>query len=145
MKQLLQQQLQFDIMRKGCTPEQKVSEIEHLVHQGYKVLMLGDGINDNPAFHAAHVSVTLETGSDLSKNQADVLLLQPNIGLLEHLLSESSNAQKVIKQNLYWSAGYNLLIIPLAVAGFVSPYIAVLGMSFSSLLVVSNSLRLLKK
>ena len=143
--QLLQQQLQFDIMRKGCTPEQKVSEIEHLVHQGYKVLMLGDGINDNPAFHAAHVSVTLETGSDLSKNQADVLLLQPNIGLLEHLLSESSNAQKVIKQNLYWSAGYNLLIIPLAVAGFVSPYIAVLGMSFSSLLVVSNSLRLLKK
>ncbi|MFT7400388.1 MAG: Cu2+-exporting ATPase, partial [Rheinheimera aquimaris] len=84
-------------------------------------------------------------GSDLSKNQADVLLLQPSIGLLEHLLAESSHAQNVIKQNLYWSAGYNLLIIPLAVAGFVSPYIAVLGMSFSSLLVVSNSLRLLKK
>tara|TARA_Y100000592_G_C5352016_1_gene259305 strand:- start:184 stop:762 length:579 start_codon:yes stop_codon:yes gene_type:complete len=143
--QQLQQQLQFDLMHKGCTPEQKVMEIEHLVRDGHKVLMLGDGINDNPAFHAAHVSVTLETGSDLSKNQADVLLLQPSIGLLEHLLAESSHAQNVIKQNLYWSAGYNLLIIPLAVAGFVSPYIAVLGMSFSSLLVVSNSLRLLKK
>ena len=141
----LQQKLQFDVMRKGCTPEQKVAEINTLVGKGHKVLMIGDGINDNPAFHAAHVSVTLETGSDLSKNQADVLLLQPSISLLAHLLTQSSQAQQVIKQNLYWSAGYNLLIIPLAVAGFVSPYIAVLGMSFSSLLVVSNSLRLLRK
>lgn len=141
----LQRQCQFDLMVKGCTPAQKVAEVEKLVHSGHKVLMLGDGINDNPAFHAAHVSVTLETGSDLSKNQADVLLLQPSIGLLDVLLSGSSSAQRVVTQNLYWSAGYNLLIIPLAVAGFVSPYIAVLGMSFSSLLVVSNSLRLLKK
>ncbi|MEH8020847.1 heavy metal translocating P-type ATPase [Rheinheimera metallidurans] len=141
----LQQQLQFDLMKKGCTPAQKVAEIERLVQAGHKVLMLGDGINDNPAFHAAHVSVTLETGSDLSKNQADVVLLQPSIGLLNDLMQASTQAQRVIKQNLYWAAGYNLLIIPLAVAGYVSPYIAVLGMSFSSLLVVSNSLRLLKK
>lgn len=141
----LQQQLQFDVMKKGCTPAQKVAEIEQLVQAGHKVLMLGDGINDNPAFHAAHVSVTLETGSDLSKNQADVVLLQPSIGLLNDLMQASTRAQRVIKQNLYWAAGYNLLIIPLAVAGYVSPYIAVLGMSFSSLLVVSNSLRLLKK
>nr|WP_269435444.1 heavy metal translocating P-type ATPase [Rheinheimera lutimaris] len=141
----LQRQLQFDAMVKGCSPEQKVTEINRLVAAGQKVLMLGDGINDNPGFHAAHVSVTLQSGSDLSKNQADVVLLQPSIGLLAELLSGSSRAQRIIKQNLRWSVGYNLLIIPLAVAGFVSPYIAVLGMSFSSLLVVSNSLRLLKK
>jgi Cu2+-exporting ATPase len=141
----LQRQLQFDAMVKGCSPEQKVTEINRLVAAGHKVLMLGDGINDNPGFHAAHVSVTLQSGSDLSKNQADVVLLQPSIGLLAELLNGSSRAQRIVKQNLRWSVGYNLLIIPLAVAGFVSPYIAVLGMSFSSLLVVSNSLRLLKK
>ena len=141
----LQQQLQFDQMIKGCSPEQKVAEIQQLVQQGHFVMMLGDGINDNPSFHAAHISVTMETGSDLSKNQADVVLLQPSIGLLSNLLQLSRLSQKVIKQNLYWAAGYNLLIIPLAVAGYVSPYIAVVGMSFSSLLVVSNSLRLLKK
>lgn len=141
----LQRQLQFDQMIKGCNPEQKVAEITRLVDGGHKVMMLGDGINDAPAFHAAHVSVTLDSGSDLSKNQADVVLLQPNITLLHDLLHGSLAAKQVIKQNLRWSVGYNLLIIPLAVAGFVSPYIAVLGMSFSSLLVVSNSLRLLKK
>ncbi|WP_166839619.1 heavy metal translocating P-type ATPase [Rheinheimera pleomorphica] len=141
----LQQQLQFDTMVKGCSPEQKVDEINQLVRAGHKVMMLGDGINDSPGFHAAHVSVTLETGSDLSKNQADVVLLQPSIQLLSALLEGSNKAQGIIKQNLRWAVGYNLLIIPLAVAGFVSPYIAVLGMSFSSLLVVSNSLRLLKK
>ncbi|MDX5408477.1 MAG: cadmium-translocating P-type ATPase [Chromatiaceae bacterium] len=141
----LQQQLQFDQMIKGCSPEQKVAEITRLVASGHKVMMLGDGINDSPAFHAAHVSVTLDSGSDLSKNQADVVLLQPNISLLHHLLHGSLAAKQVIKQNLRWAVGYNLVIIPLAVAGFVSPYIAVLGMSFSSLLVVSNSLRLLKK
>ena len=141
----LQQQLAFDHMVKGCSPEQKVAQINALVAQGHKVLMLGDGINDNPGFHAAHVSVTLNSGSDLSKNQADVVLLQPSINLLVELLTGSNLAQRVIKQNLAWSVGYNVLIIPLAVAGYVSPYIAVLGMSFSSLLVVSNSLRLLKK
>lgn len=141
----LQQQLNFDLFVKSCSPEQKVEQINALVRQGHKVLMLGDGINDSPGFHAAHVSVTLQTGSDLSKNQADVVLLQPSIGLLAQLLAGSTEAQRIIKQNLAWSVGYNVLIIPLAVAGFVSPYIAVLGMSFSSLLVVSNSLRLLKK
>ncbi|MBU1311128.1 MAG: cadmium-translocating P-type ATPase, partial [Gammaproteobacteria bacterium] len=142
---ILQQQLQFDQLVKGCSPEQKVQHINQLVQQGHKVLMLGDGINDSPGFNAAHVSVTLQTGSDLSKNQADVVLLQPSIALLAQLLAGSSAAQRIIKQNLAWSVGYNLLIIPLAVAGLVSPYIAVLGMSFSSLLVVSNSLRLLRK
>jgi len=142
---IVQQNLQFERVVKGCSPEQKVEEIKQLVQQGHFVMMLGDGINDNPGFHAAHVSVTMQTGSDLSKNQADVVLLQPSIGLLSNLLALSRLSQRVIKQNLYWAAGYNLLIIPLAVAGYVSPYIAVVGMSFSSLLVVSNSLRLLKK
>ena len=73
-----------------------------------------------------------------------MLLLRPDIGALATLLSAGKQTARVIRQNLGWAVGYNLLIIPLAVAGLVSPYVAVLGMSFSSLLVVSNSLRLLK-
>lgn len=141
----VQQQLEPDFMVKGCTPEDKVNEIRKLVDDGNKVLMMGDGINDSPGFHAAHISVAIQSGTDLSKNQADIVLLKNDVSLLKQLLKAGKNTEWIIKQNLIWTVGYNLIIIPLAVAGFVSPYIAVLGMSFSSLLVVSNSLRLLKK
>jgi Cu2+-exporting ATPase len=137
--------LQLDFMQQGCTPTHKVDAINQLLANGHKVLMIGDGINDSPGFNAAHISVAVESGADLSKNQADVVMLQPDIRLLATLIVAGKLAAKVIKQNLAWAVGYNLIIIPLAVAGLVSPYIAVLGMSFSSLLVVSNSLRLIKK
>ena len=140
----VQQQLQFDSVFQGCSPEQKVEHIRRAVAQGDKVLMLGDGINDSPCFHAAHVSVALDSGTDLSKNQADVVLLHNDLNLLQELIEGALLAQRIVKQNLWWAVGYNLVIIPLAVMGFVSPYIAVIGMSFSSILVVSNSLRLLK-
>jgi Cu2+-exporting ATPase len=139
------QQLKLDFMVKGCTPEQKVAYIQQLISQGHKVMMLGDGINDSPGFNAAHISVAVHSGADLSKNQADVVLLKPDVSLVLDLVAGGKQSARTIKQNLGWSVGYNLIIIPLAVAGFVSPYIAVIGMSFSSLLVVSNSLRLLKK
>lgn len=138
-------ELELNFMQQGCSPGDKVDAINNLVDLGHKVLMVGDGINDSPGFNAAHISVAVDSGTDLSKNQADVVLLQPDISLLATLLSSGRDAARVIRQNLLWAVGYNLLIIPLAVAGLVSPYIAVLGMSFSSLLVVSNSLRLLKK
>lgn len=128
----------------GCLPEDKVTTIQNAVQHGDTVLMIGDGINDSPSFHAAHVSVALDTGTDLSKNQADVVLLHNRLTGIADLIDGAKQGQRVVKQNLAWSVGYNLIIIPLAVCGFVSPYIAVIGMSFSSLLVVSNSLRLLK-
>jgi Cu2+-exporting ATPase len=140
----VQQQLHFDQVFKGCSPEQKVEHIQQSVRQGDKVLMLGDGINDSPCFHAAHVSVALDSGTDLSKNQADVVLLHNDLNLVQQLIEGAVLAQRIVKQNLWWAVGYNLVIIPLAVMGFVSPYVAVIGMSFSSILVVSNSLRLLK-
>jgi P-type Cu2+ transporter len=140
----VQQQLDFEHVFKGCSPEQKVDHIRDAVANGEKVLMLGDGINDSPCFHAAHVSVALDSGTDLSKNQADVVLLHNDLSLVNELIEGASLAQKIVKQNLWWAVGYNLVIIPLAVMGFVSPYVAVIGMSFSSILVVSNSLRLLK-
>ncbi|WP_349679150.1 MULTISPECIES: heavy metal translocating P-type ATPase [unclassified Arsukibacterium] len=137
-------ELKLDFMQQGCSPTDKVNAINALVNQGHTVLMVGDGINDSPGFNAAHISVAVDSGTDLSKNQADVVLLQPDISTLAILLSAGKQTARVIRQNLGWAVGYNLLIIPLAVAGLVSPYVAVLGMSFSSLLVVSNSLRLLK-
>ncbi|MEE2023744.1 heavy metal translocating P-type ATPase [Alkalimonas mucilaginosa] len=138
------QQLGFDWLEKGCSPEQKVTVIQQLTAQQQKVMMIGDGINDSACFHAADVSVTLQGSTDLAKNQADVLILRNDLSLLTTLLAGAEQTARTIKQNLAWSVGYNVIIIPLAVVGLVSPYIAVLGMSFSSLLVVSNSLRLLK-
>lgn len=134
----------IDTLHKSCTPEDKVQRIQQAVAGGDIVLMVGDGINDSPSFHAAHVSVALDSGTDLSKNQADVVLLHNDLSMLAELIAGAKLAKKVVRQNLGWAVGYNLVIIPLAVCGFVSPYVAVIGMSFSSLLVVSNSLRLLK-
>jgi len=136
--------LHIEQLYQGCTPEQKVEQIRAAVAQGETVLMVGDGINDSPCFHAAHVSVALDSGTELSKNQADVVLLHNDLSQLQLLIAGARQAKAVIRQNLWWAALYNLVIIPLAVCGFVSPYVAVIGMSFSSLLVVSNSLRLLK-
>ncbi len=136
--------LQISTLHQGCSPEQKVSHIRAAVDAGETVLMVGDGINDSPCFHAAHVSVALDSGTELSKNQADVVLLHNDLSQLQQLISGAKSAKNVVRQNLWWAALYNLIIIPLAVCGFVSPYVAVIGMSFSSLLVVSNSLRLLK-
>lgn len=136
--------LGIDQVHKGCSPEQKVQAIQHAVAQGEKVLMIGDGINDSPCFQAAHVSVALDSGSDLSKNSADVVLLHNDVSGLVALIDGASAAKQKIRQNLWWALGYNLVIVPLAVCGFVSPYVAVIGMSVSSILVVSNSLRLVK-
>lgn len=138
------QQLGIAELWQGCSPEQKVAAIQQSVKDGETVLMVGDGINDSPCFHAAHVSVALDSGTELSKNQADVVLLHNDLQQLQTLIDGARRARTVVKQNLWWAAGYNLVIIPLAVCGFVSPYVAVIGMSCSSLLVVSNSLRLLK-
>ncbi|MCH8537701.1 MAG: cadmium-translocating P-type ATPase [Alkalimonas sp.] len=141
----LAEQLGFDWLEKGCSPEGKVAVIQQLsTNKQQKVMMVGDGINDSACFHAADVSVTLQGSTDVAKNQADVLILRNDLGLLLTLLAGAEKSARTIKQNLAWSVGYNVIIIPLAVVGLVSPYVAVLGMSFSSLLVVSNSLRLLK-
>lgn len=142
--ELVATQLNIAELHRGCSPEEKVAQINLATQAGETVLMVGDGINDSPCFHAAHVSVALDSGTDLSKNQADVVLLHNNLTLLYRLIEGAQRARRVVRQNLIWAFGYNLVIIPLAVCGFVSPYVAVIGMSTSSLLVVSNSLRLLK-
>jgi len=128
---------------KGVSPQQKLAHINTL-QASQQVAMIGDGINDAPVLAGAHISIALASGTDIAKNSADVILLGSDLEKVATLASNAQQTTQIIKQNLAWAIGYNLLIVPLAVIGWVPPYIAVIGMSFSSLIVVSNSLRLLK-
>jgi len=136
-------QLGINNVVKGVSPQQKLAHIQKLQHT-QQVAMIGDGINDAPVLAGAHVSVALATGTDIAKNSADVILLGSDLQKVALLASNAKQTTHIIKENLGWALGYNLIIVPLAVMGLVPPYVAVLGMSFSSLIVVSNSLRLLK-
>lgn len=137
------EQLGLNHVSKGVTPEGKLTHIRHL-QQTQQVLMVGDGINDAPVLAGANVSVALASGTDIAKNSADVILLGEDLNKIKTLRETAQKTTKVIKENLGWAIGYNLIIMPLAMTGHVAPYVAVLGMSFSSLIVVSNSIRLLK-
>lgn len=136
-------QLKLNNMTKGVTPEGKLQHLRKL-QISQQVLMVGDGINDAPVLAGANVSVALASGTDVAKNSADVILLGEDLNKIATLRQTAQKATAIIKENLAWAIGYNVIIVPLAIMGHVPPYIAVLGMSFSSLIVVSNSLRLLK-
>jgi Cu2+-exporting ATPase len=137
------QLLRLNNVVKGVTPEGKLAHLQ-ILQETQQVLMVGDGINDAPVLAGAHVSVALASGTDVAKNSADVILLGEDLNKIAVLRKTAQKTTRIIKENLAWAIGYNLIIVPLAVTGHVPPYIAVLGMSFSSLIVVSNSLRLLK-
>ena len=137
------QQLGINNVVKGVSPQQKLAHIQKLQNT-QQVAMIGDGINDAPVLAGAHVSIALASGTDIAKNSADVILLGSDLQKIASLTNNAKQATHIIKENLGWALSYNLIIVPLAVMGLVPPYVAVIGMSFSSLIVVSNSLRLLK-
>ena len=128
----------------GVSPKGKWEYIKNCPKEDI-VMMVGDGINDMPVLAGAHLSVAMGEGSDAAKNAADLILMNNDLTLLLRAKKEAHFTQGIIYQNLAWALGYNLFILPLAMMGWVAPYIAVIGMSASSLLVVTNSLRLLKK
>lgn len=127
-----------------CTPAQKLSTIQDLQKTNKTVLMLGDGINDAPVLAAADVSVAVGNASDLAKNAADIILLNQQLDALVCVLKMAKRARRKIKQNMAWAIGYNVLVLPLAMAGYLTPWMAAVGMSVSSIIVVYNSTRLLK-
>lgn len=125
-------------------PEDKLTYLKSLPAEDI-TMMIGDGINDAPTLAGAHLSVAMGSGTDVAKASADMVLLGDRLDKLLKARELALKTRKIIRENLLWSLGYNLIILPLAVAGLVAPYIAVVGMSASSIIVVSNSLRLLKE
>jgi P-type Cu2+ transporter len=127
------------------SPVQKVAAIEALVASGHKVLMVGDGLNDSPSLAAATVSASPSSAADVSQTVADVVFQGPLLAPVAMVIEAARRAQTVMRQNLALSIAYNTLMVPLAVAGFVTPWLAAASMSSSSLLVMANSLRLRRR
>jgi Cu2+-exporting ATPase len=142
----LAEQLPLDVVKTGVSPDDKAKYVTAIQQQpnANLVLMVGDGINDSPVFAASDVSIAMGDGADVTKYAADIIILKGNLTAVTSLLNAAKQTRLTIKSNLYWSLIYNMAILPIAMLGYVAPYIAVIGMSASSILVVTNSLRLLK-
>ena len=141
--QAIGNQVNIHEIHSGMTPEGKLAYLRQLPTSDI-TLMIGDGMNDAPVLAGAHLSVSMGSGTDLAKSSADIVLLRDQLSSLIIGQQLALKTKRIIQQNLAWALGYNLIILPLAVCGLVPPYLAVVGMSLSSLIVVGNSLRLLK-
>jgi Cu2+-exporting ATPase len=128
-----------------ATPEDKLDFVGQLQQHGKRVLMVGDGINDAPVLARADVSLAMGGGTDVARASGDMVLMGDQLALIPQALVLSKKALGIIRQNLWWAAGYNLLALPLAMSGHLTPWLASLGMAASSLIVVSNALRLVKR
>jgi Cu2+-exporting ATPase len=128
--------------RGGLTPADKLAALEALEAQGARVAMVGDGVNDAPILSRATVSLAMAGGTQLAQASADMILYRDQLAVLPAGLDKARETARVIRQNIGWAIGYNSIALPVAALGLITPWIAALGMSLSSLLVVVNALRL---
>jgi Cu2+-exporting ATPase len=127
----------------GMSPQQKLEWVSDLQQKSkHKIMMLGDGINDAPTLAVADVSLTFSEATDLAKNNCDFILLGKDFRYLGKAFQLMRKTRSIILQNLGWAIAYNIIAIPLAAMGWITPWMAAIGMSLSSLLVVLNSMRL---
>jgi Cu2+-exporting ATPase len=138
----LAQELGITQFTAGAKPDEKLAHLQAAQQRGDVVLMLGDGVNDVPILSGADISIAMASASDLAQTRADAVLLNERLDVLSNAVQLAHRTQGIIRQNLRFSLTYNALAIPLAAAGFVAPWMAAIGMTASSLVVIFNSLRL---
>jgi Cu2+-exporting ATPase len=135
-------QLAIQEWRAGLTPEGKLAALHQWQASGEVVAMVGDGINDAPILAGAPVSIAMGGGTQMARASGDVVLLSENLLEIDHARITSRFGMNVVRQNFMWAIAYNLVALPFAASGHLSPWLAALGMSVSSLVVVLNALRL---
>ena len=123
-------------------PEQKLAHVWQLQKQGHVVAMVGDGLNDAPVLAGADVSLAMADGTALAQRAADMVITSPSLLRVPQAILLARKTRRIVRQNLAWALAYNLVALPLAATGQVTPWIAALGMALSSLLVTLNALRL---
>ena len=136
------QALGIDDARARQRPEDKLAFVRGLQARGRIVAMVGDGLNDAPVLAGADVSIAMDKGAALAQRAADLVMTGPTLARIPAAIDVARRTRRVIRQNFGWALGYNLLAVPLAASGLVTPWIAALGMAGSSLVVTLNALRL---
>ncbi len=126
------------------SPADKLAHVRSIQRQNPGVIMVGDGVNDAPVLAAAGVSIALQSGTALAQSSADLILFGTSLEALPRAIAVARRSHRVIRQNLIWAAIYNAVAIPLAALGWIAPWLAALGMSLSSIVVVLNARRIVR-